>query len=336
MKTYALVVILAVALICSTGAFAATGVITLFDVPGATSTYATAINNAGRIAGYYVDANQATHGFTRDPLGNVSTFDAPGAGTATNQGTTAVAISNSGFIAGSYVDSGNVSHGFLRGPGGTFMLFDAPGASNTYVTAVNYDATVVGYSFDSTFTRFAYIRDSFGNFTNIAVANFVNPLAASINTAGRVAGYISSSPNGYFGLTVDPSGVASAFAVPLYPRANVVNDLNVIGGSYSPNGGTRQLFLRDHLGNLTYFNVTGNLYGAELTGLNVSSMSSGSVTGATGTHGWVRDVSGNITIFDAGTGGAGYGTYPRGLNKIGQICGTYVDNQQHGHGFIRN
>jgi len=99
--------------------------ITTFDAPGAgtvtdsgqgTTPYG--INPAGAIVGYYIDASNVYHGFLRARDGNFTTFDAPGAGNATDsyQGTLPTADNPSGKITGSYVDPGNLQHGFLRTP----------------------------------------------------------------------------------------------------------------------------------------------------------------------------------------------------------------------------
>src|SRR5437868_6660354 len=59
---------------------------TTFDAPGAGTgpgqgTFATSLNPAGAITGYYADANLVFHGFLRAPNGSLTAFDAPGAGT---------------------------------------------------------------------------------------------------------------------------------------------------------------------------------------------------------------------------------------------------------------
>jgi len=66
--------------------------------------------------GSYVDANFTFNGFVRTPDGAITTFDAPGAGTAPNQGTMAGATNPAGETAGAYIDSNNMFHGFLRTP----------------------------------------------------------------------------------------------------------------------------------------------------------------------------------------------------------------------------
>jgi hypothetical protein len=66
------------------------------------------------MAGFYVDANNVAHGFSREAGGTLATFEAPGAGTGAGQGTYAVGDNSAGALAGFYVDNSNVAHGFLR------------------------------------------------------------------------------------------------------------------------------------------------------------------------------------------------------------------------------
>jgi hypothetical protein len=56
------------------------------------------------------------HGFQRTASGTITSFDVPGAGTGTFQGSAGVNINTAGNIAGGYVDASNVIHGFLRTP----------------------------------------------------------------------------------------------------------------------------------------------------------------------------------------------------------------------------
>jgi probable HAF family extracellular repeat protein len=57
------------------------------------------------------------HGFLRAASGNVTTFDAPGAGTGAYQGTQSFGINQTGDVVGYYTDANKVYHGFVRLPG---------------------------------------------------------------------------------------------------------------------------------------------------------------------------------------------------------------------------
>jgi hypothetical protein len=70
----------------------------------------------GAIDGNYFDASGVSHGFVRSKQGAITTFDPPGTGTASGQGTWANDINPAGAITGYYLDANNVYHGYLRTP----------------------------------------------------------------------------------------------------------------------------------------------------------------------------------------------------------------------------
>jgi hypothetical protein len=99
------------------------GIFATFEAPGADTTAGSFngtlpenINLHGAITGQYLDANGVNHGFLRAPSGAITTFDAPGAGTAPGQGTIPTSNNVGGAITGSYIDANGVAHGFLRTP----------------------------------------------------------------------------------------------------------------------------------------------------------------------------------------------------------------------------
>ena len=51
---------------------------TTFDVAGSIVIVPLSINPSGAVTGYYNDANSASHGFVRDPQGNITSFDPTG------------------------------------------------------------------------------------------------------------------------------------------------------------------------------------------------------------------------------------------------------------------
>jgi len=82
-----------------------------FDPPGSTDTEGVSINLHGEITGFYVTADGKSHGFVRSAMGDIDTFDAPGAGSA---GTFPKGINDRGEIVGYYEDGNFVIHGFVR------------------------------------------------------------------------------------------------------------------------------------------------------------------------------------------------------------------------------
>jgi hypothetical protein len=180
------------------------GNLTLFDVPGASSTFGGRINDSGVIDGlYYVATDRADHAFVRDQFGNITAFDVPGAGTGVAQGTAASGINSSGEIVGYYVDSGYNYHGFLRAPDGTITTFDAPdaGTGDGYGTlglGINDAGQITGFYVDSSTVIHGFLRDQYGNITEFAEPNAGTGInqgtyAYGIGNTGIIVGYYYDS-----------------------------------------------------------------------------------------------------------------------------------------------
>jgi hypothetical protein len=141
----------------------AEGKLKTFDVPGAgTGSYQgtgcpgcnLGLNQLGAIAGIYSDANSVNHGFLRSPDGKFTTFDAPGAGTSSGQGTGCpsdcpVSINDWGAITGSYWDANYVSHGYLRSSEGKIVTVDPVGSTYTFPDGLNDLGSITGYYLDA-------------------------------------------------------------------------------------------------------------------------------------------------------------------------------------------
>jgi len=116
---------------------------------GTGNSQATAINNQNMVAGFYVDAQNVTHGFEVN-LGNprkakLITIDFPGA-----TSTQVLGINNRGQLSGVYTDAANQSHGFTD-TNSRFQSIDAPlGIGTTTVNGINDNGQVVGFFVDGT------------------------------------------------------------------------------------------------------------------------------------------------------------------------------------------
>ena len=141
----------------------AEGKLKTFDVPGAgTGTYQgtgcpgcdLGLNQWGAIAGIYSDANSVNHGFLRSPDGKFTTFDAPGAGTGSYEGTGCfsdcpVSLNDWGAITGIYIDIAFVYHGYLRSPEGKIVTVDPVGSTFTFADGINDLGSITGYYIDA-------------------------------------------------------------------------------------------------------------------------------------------------------------------------------------------
>ncbi len=152
------------------------GAITTFDAPGACSsgpscsndgTVPYSINPAGEITGYYIDANNVSHGFLRGIFGRITTFDAPGACSSGPScyyvGTFPESINPAGEITGRYTDANNLAHGFLRDIFGRITTFDDPDASpypgtGTVPLSINPAGVITGDYYDESYVVHGFLR----------------------------------------------------------------------------------------------------------------------------------------------------------------------------------
>ena len=150
----------------------AEGKLKTFDIPGAgTGSYqgtgcpgcGLGLNQLGAIAGIYSDANSVNHGFLRSPDGKFTTFDSPGAGTGSYQGTGCfsdcpVSLNDWGAITGSYIDANYVSHGYLRSPEGKIVTVDPVGSIYTFPDGINDFGAITGYYVDTSNVYHGFLR----------------------------------------------------------------------------------------------------------------------------------------------------------------------------------
>ena len=152
----------------------AEGKLKVFEVPGAgTGSYQgtgcpgcfLGLNQWGAIAGIYTDANNVYHGFLRSSYGHFTTFDAPGAGTGSYQGTgcpsdCTVSLNDSGAITGIYTDANFVYHGYLRSPEGKIVTVDPVGSTYTFPASINDLGSITGYYTDANNVYHGFLRIS--------------------------------------------------------------------------------------------------------------------------------------------------------------------------------
>jgi len=206
--------------------------ITTFDAPGAGTgpgqgTLPFAINPAGTVLGYYIDAGDARHGFLRTPNGAITTFDAPGAGTGPGQGTTAFSINPEGTAAGRYIDASDAFHGFLRTPDGAITTFDVPGAGTgpgqgTRASNINPSDAVAGRYIDPSDVSHGFLRAPDGTITTFDAPNAgTGPGQGTIvfsvdclNPAGAISATSLDASDVYHGVLRAPDGTMTTFDVP--------------------------------------------------------------------------------------------------------------------------
>src|SRR5262249_32040523 len=180
------------------------GTFTTFNAPGATEyeyqffgePSGSNLNPSGEAMGFYGDANGTLHGFVRDLLGPITTFDAPDADITPGDfaGTLAVSINPAGETAGFYFDAQGNSHGFVRDANGHVTELDAPGASSlcfglTTPTSINAVGAITGSYNDSVCNNHGFLREPNGVVIVVDIPGFSQTVPETINDGGEIAGF---------------------------------------------------------------------------------------------------------------------------------------------------
>jgi hypothetical protein len=294
-------------------------------------------------------------------------FDAPGAGTAANQGTFPSGINPSGAITGFTRDVNSARHGFLRAPDGTFTIFDDPGAGTcstscgtigpgqgTRAYAINPAGTITGFYSDNSARCHSYVRAANGTFTQIDAPDagpgpfpqgtFPSEFTpAGINPVGAITGFYVDASSVQHGFVRAPGGAITEFdpTGSIFTNPNAIDELGGITGFYVDASGVGHGFLRAPNGTITSFDAPGAGTGGGQGTFGVSLIPNGEIEGvyvdANGVlHGFLLDQKGSFSVFDVpGMGtGAGQGTIPLDNNNPGTITGEYIDGGNVVHGFV--
>jgi hypothetical protein len=305
------------------------GKFTSFEAPGADTTpndfngtIPEAINDLGAITGFYVDAENLSHGFLRSPDGSFTTFDVPDSIPGT---TTPIALNLQGAVVGYYTNQNGANSAFLRNPDGTFATWIGPGACDTSPENGCFGSGAHGINLFGTVS--AGYEDNSGNFVAHGLVRSPEGTLTTYNVPG--AG----------------TGLYQGTGCPGCSRP--INLFGAIGGYYIDGSDVVHGYLRSPLGNFTTFNApTGagsygfNCSGDCFVGLNDEGAMTGYYLDASNVyHGWVRSPEGTIISFDAPgadlTPNDYNGTFPVNINDQGAITGFYIDEKNVSHGFLR-
>jgi probable HAF family extracellular repeat protein len=236
---------------------------TTIDAPGATSTTAYGINNAGQIVGIGNGGFLDTHGvFT--PLPNIPgiTNSSPAALGINDAGqivasvdvlsylytngaftpilipgseTIANGINNADQVVGYYDFPFGASQGFVE-TNGVFTTIDVPGAAATFATGISNNGQIVG-TFNDSMGSHGFLYSN-GTFTSIDAPGATLTLATGVNRSGQIIGeFIDSSGHSHGFL--DNAGIFTTFDVSGAQFINPfgINDAGQIVGNFGDNIG---------------------------------------------------------------------------------------------------
>jgi uncharacterized membrane protein len=182
---------------------------------------ASGINAFGTIVGGFEDnnGNFVHHAFVRDAEGKLKTFDVPGAGTGSYQGTGCpgcnLGLNQWGTVAGIWIDINSVNHGFVRSPDGKFTTYDAPGAGldagegtgcpSDCPVSLNDWGAITGVYIDVNFVYHGYLRGSEGKIVTVDPAGSIFTFPVGINDWGSITGYYADANSVFHGFLRIPS-----------------------------------------------------------------------------------------------------------------------------------
>jgi hypothetical protein len=344
--------------------------ITSFSAPGAGTgagqgTGGFGINPQGTVVGSYLDDGNVFHGYQCvSGCGSASTFttfNAPGAGTAANQGTITFAINVFGVITGYFIDTNNVAHGFVTtAPFKNFTILTDPDAGTgsgqgTFAGNIKPEGGEIAGSYvDSSGVSHGFVTAppyrTFTSFDPKGSVSTLIPVVTALNQEGEVTGTYLDANGAFHGFVRAANGTITKYNVKgagtgsgQGTSASSISDLGTTTANYIDSSGVNHGFLRLRSGHITTFNVTaagqGSGQGTIPEGINLGGEITGQYVDSSGAnHGFVRSEMGAITTFDApGAGtGSGQGTLPATPNLYGVITGQYIDSNNVHFGFLRN
>jgi hypothetical protein len=318
-------------------------------------------NDSGEIVGFYTDANIVPHGFLRLPNGQITSFDAPGAGLGygLDQGTVAIAINDLGEIAGQFQDPSYVYHGFVRYPNGSFTTFDEPDAGTeanqgTFAFDINLLGTTAGIYIDASNVYHGFVRSPSNKFTSVDPTGSVYTYVCEetcLNPDGTVAGFYTDSSGVTHGFVRQANGTIKSFDAPapvglttIATVAASINPQGVIAGSSLDSNLVAHGFVRRPDGSFTTFDDpeagTGTLQGTTPFSINLGGATTGSyVDASNNAYGFERFPDGQFANFGAPDAdpthaqGVG-GTRPSTNNAEAEVAGWYTDAGGLNHGFL--
>jgi hypothetical protein len=235
----------------------ATGKIAKFDAPGAgvganQGTEFEAMSPGGYLCGLYITSNSVEYGFLLSPSGEFSQIDIPG-----SSYTFASGVNDAGQVVGAYSSSSG-SYGFLWTNSGVLVTFQPVAGGNVAWARINAFGDIAGLYWASLASSDrGYYRSAAGDFaTFVGSPTEISVDGVEINDVSTLVGEFTAYMNGITTHGFMREGTTiTQIDVPGAARTSMtdVNNSGTGAGYYQDTLGVFHSFLRDELGNFTYF-----------------------------------------------------------------------------------
>ena len=328
------------ALVLGLAAAALAQTYTIVDVPDAGGTWPVSINNGGDVAGYFCRnvggycSDYQARGFVREFNGNITAFD----GIPTS-------INDLGTVTGYFFDTTGL-HNFLRDRKGNVTVFDVPqpfppSPAAGFAMAMNNGGDIAGYLIPcpNCDTDQGFVRDRLGGITTFVIPKGL--VTTGINARGDITGHTAPFYLSEDGFVRGRDGNITIFDVGSGPgpRAYCVsinNGGDVAGYYYDASLRRARGFVRARNGNITVFDGIPNALYTRSASINELGAIAGDVGDAAGSHNFLRDRIGNVTVFDVPNA---FVARSISINNRGDVAGYFYELRNGGivtHGFVRS
>jgi hypothetical protein len=311
-----------------------------FDAPdagksGKQGTFPTSISQTGAVAGWYIDAGGAVHGFVRLTSGQVLEFSVPSGGN-----TIPNAINRHGQVVGTYgLAHSNHTRGFLHNVNRGFTRIDVPDALDTIPYATDDSGNIAGTYDDSAGVWHGFLRASSASYAlfdapGAGTAQSQGTTPVAMNANGEITGFYVDANGQRHGFIRDALGNFTTFdAAGTGTQPTSINLSGEVTGYYEDSETLGHSFLRDSAGNISTIDMPRAIQ-TFASGLNDQGTVVGEIvpTPPTPFAGFERDSSGDyLRLMPPGANSAD----AIGINNQGRITGYYVDFSEVAHGFVK-
>jgi uncharacterized membrane protein len=314
----------------------AQGTFVSFDGPHAGTqqyhgTFPVAISPWGGVVLMTIGDDGVAGAYVRRPNGSYLQIQPPPGGSYPS----VAGINARGQVAGAYWDSQNNELGFIRNADGTYVTVDPPGSNGqTTIAGINDRGQVAGNAeVNGAATPFFWEP---GNYVTFSVPGGTYPRAVAINNDGQIAGSYGTSNYQSYGFLRKSDGTLSSFIIAGNSslQVNAMNNWGtIVGSSFDSNGSAGDTFLRYAGGGQKY--IYGDSHGAVMpAAISDKGIVVGTDFGGDTSYGNAFSADRNLTLTLIPVPFTAQGSTANGVNKAGQIVGTYIDANGASHGWI--